>query len=186
AKKKNKIKCAVIHFDAHTDLMDKRLGIDICFASWAKHILKYLDSPKNLIQFGIRSSGENKQYWEEKFGLSQYWSDEILASHQIIIEKVITELKQQNIEEIYISFDIDTLDAQYASATGTPEINGLPPHICCDYISQLGAEFKVTGADLVEVAPFVRSQSQTLLAPEPETTLLSSQFILNKLHEVMK
>ena len=35
-------KIAVIHFDAHTDLLSERFGVDINFGSWAYHILPYL------------------------------------------------------------------------------------------------------------------------------------------------
>jgi len=44
---------AVIHFDAHTDLLVERMGVDITFASWAAHILPFLHSPSDLIQTGI-------------------------------------------------------------------------------------------------------------------------------------
>jgi agmatinase len=41
--------------------MDERLGIDICFASWAYHMIDLLEKPSDLIQFGIRSSGQDKK-----------------------------------------------------------------------------------------------------------------------------
>ena len=56
---------------------------------------------------------------------------------------------------VYISFDIDALDEKYASATGTPEKNGLLPTDCAALIRLLSKDFKITGADLMEVAPFV-------------------------------
>ena len=31
-----------VHFDAHTDLLVERLGIDLCFGSWCTHILEFL------------------------------------------------------------------------------------------------------------------------------------------------
>lgn len=185
SKKKQGIKTAIIHFDAHTDLMVKRLGIDICFASWAYHMIEHLDSPSDLIQLGIRSSGQNKEYWENKLSVQQFWADEINNNESAIIETIIAYLKDKGVQELYVSFDIDALDASYASATGTPEAGGLQPHTCCRYISQLSEHFSITGADLVEVAPFVKSSHQTDLCPEPETTLLSSKLIVDKLLEAM-
>jgi arginase family enzyme len=49
----------------------------------------------------------------------------------------------------------------------------------------LQRDFKLTGADLVEVAPFVTSYKKSDLSPEPETTLLSASVILNKIIESM-
>ena len=184
AKRSQGIKAAVIHFDAHTDLMAHRLGIDICFASWAYHMLELLDDPSHMVQFGIRSSGQNKSFWESELGVKQYWAQEIIAPNNIL-DEVITKLKNDGIQEVYISFDIDALDSEYASSTGTPEKGGLAPHHCVHIIDSIAKEFKVTGADLVEVAPFVRSTHFSGLNPEPATTLQSSRIIGGKLLEVM-
>lgn len=184
SKKKQKIKTAIIHFDAHTDLMQNRLGIDICFASWAYHMIEHLEDPKHLIQLGIRSSGQNKAYWETELGIQQYWANEVITTPHLG-EKICDYLKSQKIQEVYISFDIDALDAQYASSTGTPEIEGLSPHHCVQLIDEISQVVKVTGADLVEVAPFVKSTLASQLSPEPETTLMSARIILEKFFEVM-
>lgn len=64
AKKKQGKRTAIIHFDAHTDLLIERLGIDLCFGSWCTHILDDLPVPEHLIQVGIRSTGKSKQHWE--------------------------------------------------------------------------------------------------------------------------
>ena len=41
--------------------------------------------------------------------------------------KFLAQLAEQNIDELYVSFDIDAIDDSYASATGTPEPDGLMP-----------------------------------------------------------
>lgn len=149
-------KAALIHFDAHTDLSASRLGIDLCFGTWTYQILKYLASSNHIIQLGIRSSAHNKSYWKKNLGVEQLWSKEI---NRLGVEKtygkVKSHLKKLNIEEIYISFDIDALDFKYASATGTPEKEGLQPSTCAALIRLLSEDFKITGADIMEVAPYV-------------------------------
>lgn len=178
-------KVAVIHFDAHTDLMPHRLGIDVCFASWAYHMLELLDSPSHMLQFGIRSSGQERNYWESNLGVQQFWAQEIKDNLQSVTDKTIKYLKEHKIDEVYISFDIDALDAQYASATGTPEFGGLEPHSCLHIIEEIAKVTNVTGADLVEVAPFVKSTHYKGLTPEPDTTLESAKTIIQKFIEVM-
>lgn len=184
AKKREKKKFAIIHFDAHTDLLATRLGIDICFGSWAYHMIELLNEPSDLIQFGIRSTGHDRSHWESEHGIQQYWTKELENPSQII-EKVKNYLKENEIEELYISFDIDALDIEYAGATGTPEPGGLKPHQCIQIISELTEGINVSGADLVEVAPFVRSNFVNKFSSEPEATLRSSKIIINKLIEVM-
>jgi agmatinase len=167
---------AVIHFDAHTDLSTERLGIDLCFGTWTSQIIPYLNSPAHLIQIGIRSSAKDKNHWEKTFGHTQIWTKEILELGPEIISKLIVEkLKKLNVDELYVSFDIDCLDEGYAGATGTPEKNGLSPFEPMFILQALFDEFKFSGADITEIAPFVRGPGITQI--EPETTLMvASQF----------
>lgn len=161
AKKAQGKKTAIIHFDAHTDLLVERLGIDLCFGSWCTHILGDLHDNSHLIQLGIRSSGKPKTHWEATFGVKQYWAEEIRQqSAQQIVTEIIDHLKQQGIEELYVSFDIDAIDDTYAAATGTPEPNGLYPQEAMDILTALAAEFAITGADMMEIAPFTDSSGQ--------------------------
>lgn len=170
AKKKQKIKIGLLHFDAHTDLMQKRLGVDLCFGSWTYHIAKLLKTPSHVVQVGIRSSGKPKAHWEKTVGVKQWWAKDIQKMGiESITEKTIAHFKKLGVEELYISFDIDALDEKFASATGTPEPDGMKPYECVTMIRAVAKNFSVTCADLVEVAPFVlppnasvQDQKQTL------------------------
>ena len=180
-------KVAIIHFDAHTDLMDQRLGVDICFASWAFHMIELLDKPSDLLQYGIRSSGQPKEFWTDKLGIQQYWAQDFKQMGVgEILQETLAYLKEREIEEVYISFDIDFLDASYASSTGTPETGGMAPHEAVALIKGIGSQFKVGGADLVEVAPFVCSYMKDPKTLEPETTLQSAKAVIEAFLEVME
>jgi agmatinase len=188
AKKKQGKKVAILHFDAHTDLMEKRQGIDLCFATWAYQVLQDLDDPSLMIQFGIRSSGQPKEYWESKLGIKQYWADEITnGSIPKIYEEVIEHLEKYNIDEVYVSVDIDAIDEEYASATGTPEKNGLSPEMPAMILSPILERFKATGADVVEVAPWIQRIEDNKIQNTvgAKKTLLTaqaiSQFLIDRL-----
>ncbi len=171
AKKKQNIKVALIHFDAHTDLLEERLGIDICFGTWTSQIMQYLESAKHLIQIGIRSSAKDRMHWEQKFGHTQIWAQEVFDhGASVIADDIVAKLKALDVEEIYISFDIDSLDQTYAGATGTPEPGGLSPHEPMVIMQTLFEHFKISGADMVEIAPLVKSSHIKQI--EPETTLM--------------
>lgn len=171
AKKAQGKKVALVHFDAHTDLLDERMGIDICFGTWTSQVIPYLESPQHLVQIGIRASAKERGHWEKKFGHLQYWSSEVLETGPLKIgEEITVHLKNLGVEEIYISFDIDCLDAEYAGATGTPETGGLSPHEPMVIMQTLFENFKITGSDMVEIAPMVKAPGIKQI--EPETTLL--------------
>lgn len=158
AKKKQGVRAAIVHFDAHTDLLVERLGIDLCFGSWCTHILDDLTEHRDLIQVGIRSSGKPKSHWESTFGVKQHWAHEVKEQGvEAVIEKIITQLKADNIDEVYVSFDIDALDESFASATGTPEPDGLSPNEAMQILRAVAAQCPITGADMMEIAPFTDS-----------------------------
>ncbi len=164
-------KVALIHFDAHTDLLEERMGIDLCFGTWTSQIIPYLESAAHLVQIGIRSSGKDKKHWETKFGHTQIWAQDVFdRGASAIADEIVTKLKAMNVEEIYISFDIDSLDQNYAGATGTPEPGGLSPHEPMVIMQTLFEHFKITGADMVEIAPLVKPHHIKQI--EPETTLM--------------
>lgn len=150
-------RAALIHFDAHTDLLDKRLGIDLCFGSWTYHILGDLSDHSDLYQIGIRASGKDRNYWKKQFNINQIWSHEVKTKGAAqVAADIIKDLKKKNIKKIYISYDIDAIDSKFASATGTPEPDGLEPYQSMTILNLLLNEFELTGSDIVEVAPFIQ------------------------------
>lgn len=184
AKKAQGKKVALIHFDAHTDLLLERMGIDICFGTWTSQIMPFLESPSHLIQIGIRASKFERGHWEKKFGHVQYWAQEVNdKGPQTIADDIVLHLKKLGVEEIYISFDIDCLDESYAGATGTPEAGGLSPHEPMVIMQTLFENFKITGSDIVEIAPMVKPPHIKQI--EPETTLLVASALSTFLIQAM-
>lgn len=167
AKKKKGIRAAIIHFDAHTDLLVERLGIDLCFGSWCTHILDDLHENHHLIQVGIRSSGKPKAHWEQTFGVKQHWAHEVKENGvQATVASILAQLEDENIDELYVSFDIDAIDDSYASATGTPEPDGLFPNEAIDILQALAKVYPITGADMMEIAPFTDSSGRGIESSE--------------------
>ncbi|NVB39898.1 arginase family protein [Pseudenhygromyxa sp. WMMC2535] len=144
----------VVHFDAHTDLLPERLGIEHCFATWAYHANEALGRGQRLLQLGIRASGRDRGHWEEHLGVRQIWAEEAKAlTPQALAAEVGAHMRARGVRRIYISNDIDGTDARWAAACGTPEPGGLEPEQVVAVIDALGQEFAVFGADLVELAP---------------------------------
>ena len=181
AKKASGTKVALIHFDAHTDLLRERLGIDVCFATWTAKVLPWLPSPEYCIQLGIRATLRSKKEWESEFGIKQYWADEIVSNCSAVSADLMKRLKRLKVDEVYISFDIDALDRNCAPCTGTPEEKGLEPHHCISLIGAIAKQYSVTGSDLMEVAPLTQGSSPV----DQKTTLLSAKSIAAILLEAM-
>ncbi|MFM8315313.1 MAG: arginase family protein [Deltaproteobacteria bacterium] len=142
----------VLHFDAHSDLMESRLGVKYCFATWACHASRLM-KPHHMVQMGVRTSSKTKQHWMEKFPLLQIWANEVPGKEVEVISQVLQYFLKSGVKRLYITNDIDGTDPSFAPATGTPEPNGLSPQFVLGLISAMKQKFQVIGGDVVEVAP---------------------------------
>jgi agmatinase len=144
---------AIVHPDAHTDLLPERLGVRYCFATWAYHANELLGRGGRLVQIGIRASSRPRTHWEQALGVRQFWADEVRARGDAVIDDVIAHLRALGVRRVYVSNDIDGTDAADAPATGAPEGGGLSPAFVRALVARVGAAFPLLGADVVEVAP---------------------------------
>jgi arginase len=91
------------------------------------------------------------------------------------LEKAIDRISR-NVDGIYLSFDMDSLDPRHAPGVGTPVPGGLTfreAHLACEVVAETG---KLVGMDLVEVNPILDVQNQTaILAVEFIRSALGSR-----------
>lgn len=168
----------VLHFDAHTDLMKRRLGVDYCFATWAYQALRFL-KPYHLVQVGIRSSSKTKAQWAELHPVTQFWAYDVLGKESQVIESICQHFTEKGVKHLYISNDIDGTDSSEAAATGTPEPQGLNSNFVKKLLSEVRKHFTVFGGDIVEVAPPLSGQRDFKNEP---TCRLGAQY----LHELIR
>ncbi len=141
----------IVQVDAHTDMLETRLGVEICFATWSYHASRALKSPERLLQFGTRASRFPKEHWETKFGIRQVWADACTSTDAI--DRALDALEATGVRRVYFSNDIDGTDETFTDATGTPEPGGLTPDFVLALIERLGRRFQIVAADVMEVAP---------------------------------
>jgi arginase len=76
------------------------------------------------------------------------------------MEKALARIMPE-VDGIYLSFDVDSLDPRHAPGVGTPVAGGLTyreAHLACEMIAETG---KLLGMDLVEVNPILDVHNQT-------------------------
>ncbi len=157
----------ILQFDAHTDLLETRLGVRLCFATWSFHANVLLGKQQRLVQAGLRASRFPRAHWEQSLDVRQLWADELNAmSTSRAIDTVVDAVKATGLPCL-LSNDIDGTDAAFASATGTPETGGLHPDVVAGIIEGVGKEVGLVGADIMEVAPLLETEA-------PGTTLATS------------
>ncbi|HTJ44081.1 MAG TPA: arginase family protein, partial [Kofleriaceae bacterium] len=147
---------AIVQPDAHTDLLEQRLGVKYCFATWSFHANDLLGRDGRLVQVGTRASGRDRAHWESTLGVRQFWAAECRARPAETLDAILDHLRGVGATSVYFSNDIDGTDATYADATGTPEPWGLEPDWLLKLIKRLGGEIGIAGGDIMEVAPPLR------------------------------
>ncbi len=146
---------AVLHFDAHPDLLESK---KTHHGSFMRHAQKILGS-KNILQIGIRGTTREEQEFAKKKGIRQVSAKEALANPGKA-EKDIGEFTKGR--DVYITFDIDALDTGLVPGTGTPEPGGLDFWSAVDLLGAVKG--KVAGLDVVECAPDAERVTQTTAA----------------------
>src|SRR6185503_15565258 len=54
----------IVQPDAHTDLLEERLGVRYCFATWSFHANRLIGGQGRLVQVGTRASRHDRGHWE--------------------------------------------------------------------------------------------------------------------------
>ncbi|MGE0789538.1 MAG: arginase family protein [Sandaracinaceae bacterium] len=161
----------ILHFDAHTDLLETRLGVRYCFATWAYHANDVVGRGGRLAQVGVRISGQAREHWERTLDVQQIWTADVRREGpDAISRRIVERFERAGVRGVYISNDIDGTDPAYAAATGTPQPDGLTPDEVLRVTELVGGAFEVWGSDLVEVAPVLGQHDDG----EPERTLATA------------
>jgi agmatinase len=137
----------VLQFDAHADLRDGYLGERF---SHAAAMRRTLDDPElSLVQVGIRAiSAEEIPFLEaNRDRITTYWAKDKVNW------KIANLVKTIRGRPIYLTFDVDALDASLMPATGTPEPGGLFFDEAVAIIQAVARASLIVGADVVELAP---------------------------------
>jgi arginase family enzyme len=172
---------AIVHPDAHTDLLPARLGVKYCFATWAYHANERIGRGGRLVQVGIRASGRPREHWEGTLGVKQFWADEIEArGGAAVIGAVIDHLRSIGVTRVYVSNDIDATDPAFAPSTGAPAPGGLSVDFVRALIARVGDAFPLIGGDIVEVAPSIGSHEDA-----KRTTNVAACYMLETLASMM-
>lgn len=137
----------VVQFDAHADLRESYEGSIWSHACVMKRLV---DEGISLFQVGVRALSLDEQAVRDEFPaqITAYDARDICRPplHDL-------SLPAHFPEKIYITVDIDGLDATLMPATGTPVPGGLGWWQLLDLLTTIARQRQVVGMDLVEFAP---------------------------------
>lgn len=109
--------------------------------------------PEDIGYIGLRDCEEPELKLMDRLGIKNISVDELRSEG---VERIIHRLeeKYKDCDEIYVSFDVDSMDPELTShGTGTPVPHGLSPEEAMALLTHFANHPKVTCIEFVEVNP---------------------------------
>src|SRR5215204_7814295 len=108
--------------------------------------------PEDVVLISLRDFEKEERYIIEKYGMKVITTNEVRRKGpENVVRSVIRYLA--DCSDIYISFDVDSLDSSISKGTGTPVNNGLREREVEDLISKFMQNRKICCFEITEVNP---------------------------------
>jgi agmatinase len=147
-------KLGIIHFDRHVDTQETDLDERMHTTPWF-HATDLPNVPaKNLVQIGIggwQAPRPGVQVGRERGTTIMTVTDCVEMGIEAAAKRAL-EVAWDGVDAVWLSFDVDCLDAAFVPGTGWPEPGGFLPREVLKFI-QLIAERPLAGIEVVECSP---------------------------------
>ena len=148
-------KVGIIHFDRHVDTQEIDLDERMHTCPWF-HATNMANAPaENLVQLGIggwQVPREGVKICRER-GTNVLTVTDITEMGLEAAAQYAIERATDGTDCVYISFDIDCIDAGFVPGTGWPEPGGLMPREALKLLELIVRNVPVCGLEIVEVSP---------------------------------
>lgn len=118
--------------------------------------------PENIIIIGARSIDPGERLLIKELGIQVYTMHEIdKYGMTTVMDKAIQHLKNNQVDGVHLSLDLDALDPLYTPGVGTPVAGGVSyreSHLAMEILEESGL---VTSAEFVEVNPILDEKNKT-------------------------
>ncbi len=122
--------------------------------NYLKHIGKIAPKvlPEDVVYISLRDFEKEEKNLIDKYGMKVITTKEVRSKGPENIVRAVTRYFS-DCSDIYISFDVDSLDSSISKGTGTPVSNGLREREAEDLISKFMQNRKVCCFEITEVNP---------------------------------
>lgn len=156
----------ILHLDAHCDLRQGYEGFCYSHASIMYNVLQEVPAVERIVQVAVRDFSAAERLTAEQSGRVVQFDDQQLMQAAFAgtpwretADRIVAELP----DEVYVSFDIDSLDLAYCPHTGTPVPGGLSYNQAIYLLQRVvDSGRRIIGFDVVEVCP--RGEEKTDVA----------------------
>jgi arginase len=118
--------------------------------------------PENIVIIGARSLDEGEKVLIKEKGIKVFTMHEIdRLGMTAVMEEAISYLKEQGVDGVHLSLDLDGLDPHDAPGVGTPVLGGISyreSHLAMEMLEEADI---LTSAEFVEVNPILDERNKT-------------------------
>ena len=164
---KTKRPITIVQFDAHADLRNEYQSNKYSHASVMRRCLDYKNI--NLVSIGTRSISKDEISFLNKNSsrIKIFWAKDKKSWNR---KEILSLIKGK---DVYITFDLDSLDPSLMPSTGTPEPGGLFWDEAIELIKIISLNSNIIGADLNELAPIKNLSSPNFIAAKLAYKIIS-------------
>jgi arginase len=114
--------------------------------------------PQDIVYVAVRDTEEPEDYLIKKHGIRNFKTEEV---HKLGVKEIAKQALEQlkDCEQIYISFDVDSMDSSISMGTGTPVPNGINVEEAIALNVELIKDKRVCCWEIVEVNPTLDSEN---------------------------
>jgi len=114
--------------------------------------------PKDIVYISVRDTEEPENSLIAEFGITNFTTEIVRELGVLEVAKQALELLK-DCDQLYISFDVDSLDPSISLGTGTPVPNGLTVEEAIQLNAELIKDKRVCCWEIVEVNPTLDSEN---------------------------
>ncbi|WP_075352297.1 arginase [Algoriphagus marinus] len=114
--------------------------------------------PSDIVFISVRDTEEPENFLINKYGIKNFKTSEVRTKGITQIAKETLEILK-DCDQVYISFDVDSLDSSISMGTGTPVPNGLTVEEAIQLNAELIKDKRVCCWEIVEVNPTLDSEN---------------------------
>lgn len=114
--------------------------------------------PKNIVFISVRDTEKPEDYLIQKYGIKNFKTSEV---RELGVSKVAQEALDilKDCDQVYISFDVDSMDSSISVGTGTPVPDGLTVEEAIQLNAELIKDKRVCCWEIVEVNPTLDTEN---------------------------
>jgi agmatinase len=184
--RQHNVRLGYVHFDSHTDFRDETGSIGGRYTHGTM-VRRISENPaidfKNIVWVGLNGYGMNTDQYE----LKKEHNLRMLTSRNILqrgIEEIVREAMEaasDGVDAVYVSVDIDVVDASESPGTGAPEFEGIQAKEFLQAMSIINEYDTLRAFDLCEVAPEWDHSGRTVMLASRGITNVLAPRLFDKL-----